>query len=81
MAVIVVNLSISARYRKMKLLQAQIRKDFMQIYLYVHANIVNLCILRCKLDAAADVNVIPVSVYKKLFCDYNLTKLGPIHLL
>ena len=34
--------------------------------------------LRCRLDTAADVNVMPISVCKKLFYDYSLSKLRPV---
>ena len=34
--------------------------------------------VRCRLDTTADVNVIPISVYKNLFHDYSLNQLGPV---
>ena len=72
MTVIVVNPSISPRYSIIKLPQASIGKDFMQIDLYLPVNIANLCIK----DTPAGVNVMPVSVYKKLSYNYNFSKMG-----
>ena len=71
------DLSISARYSRIKHTKTYKREEFMHMCLYLHKNDKPLN-LRCISDTATAVNAIPVSMYKKLSYIYNLSKLGPI---